>query len=387
MMRQFPLSSVISREFLLRELDFCREKIGAMLSRFQDCFPAASTEGLVYPAEHENFEWTTSFFTGMLWLLYEHTGDTGYLPVLQNHLESFYARVEVPGYVDTHDLGFLYSLSCYPAAMLRGDKRARACFLKAADYLLARYFPKAGIIQAWGDLNDPANRGRMIIDCLLNLPLLYQASRLTGNREYCRAAYSHAKQAQKYLVRPDSTTYHTFYMDVDTGEPRFGRTAQGYSDDSCWARGQAWGVYGFALSYRHTGDRSFLDTSCRLLDYYLEHLPADGVCYWDLCFTQGDEPRDSSAAAIVCCGILELLKHLPLTHPRREEYETALARTVLALSEGYTTRALPQADGLLLHGVYSKPDSRGVDECTIWGDYYYLEALFRLLYGSCDYWC
>ena len=175
-------------------------------------------------------------------------------------------------------------------------------------------------------------------------------------------------------------------MDVDTGAPRFGRTAQGYSDDSCWARGQAWGVYGFALSYRHTGDRSFLDTSCQLLDYYLERLPQDGVCYWDLYFTQGDEPRDSSAAAIICCGILELLQHLPLTHPRREAYEAALSCTVRALSEGYTTRDLPRADGLLLHGVYSKPDGRGVDECTIWGDYYYMETLFRLLHGSCGYW-
>ena len=357
-----------------------------MLPRFSDCFPAANTEGLVYPAERENFEWTTSFFSGMLWLLYEHTGDETYLPVLEKHLDSFYHRVEDLGYLDTHDLGFLYSLSCYPAVLLRRDKRAEACFLKAAQALRRRYFPQAGIIQAWGDLGDPKNRGRMIIDCLLNLPLLYQAARLTGDRSYWEMAYSHARQAKKYLVRPDSTTYHTFYMDVDTGEPRFGRTAQGYSDDSCWARGQGWGVYGFALSYRHTGDRSFLDTACRLLDYYLDRLPRDGVCYWDLCFTDGDEPRDSSAAAIVCCGIAELLQHLPLTHPRREAYEAALARTILALSKGYTTRDLPQAEGLLLHGVYSKPDNRGVDECTIWGDYYYMEALFRLLHGSCGYW-
>ena len=251
---------------------------------------------------------------------------------------------------------------------------------------MARSFPKAGIIQAWGDLNDPANRGRMIIDCLMNLPLLYQAARLTGREEYHSAACGHAKRAQKYLVRPDDTTFHTFYMDVDTGEPRFGRTAQGYSDSSCWARGQAWGVYGFALSFHHTGDRSFLDTSCRLLDYFLARLPEDGVCYWDLCFTDGDEPRDSSSTAILCCGILELLRHLPLTHPRRGEYEAALHRMMAALARDYTTRATPQADGLLLHGVYSKRYGKGVDECMIWGDYYYMEALFRLLYGTCAYW-
>ena len=376
----------LTREFVRSQLDFCREKIDALLPRFPDCFPAPNTEGLVYPAQHENTDWTTSFFAGMLWLLYEHTGEEKYLSTLDRHLESFYERVEKPGNVDTHDLGFLYSLSCYPAAALRGSARARDCFLKAADYLMARYFPKAGIIQAWGDLNDPNNRGRMIIDCLLNLPLLYQASRLTGQKDYCCAAYSHAKQAQKYLIRPDDSTFHTFYMDVNTGEPRFGRTAQGYSDSSCWARGQAWGVYGFALSFHHTGDRSFLDTSCRLLDYFLSHLPEDGVCYWDLYFTEGDEPRDSSAAAILCCGILELLRHLPLTHPRRAEYEAALHRMTASLARDYTTKDLPQADGLLLHGVYAKPDGKGIDESMIWGDYYYMEALFRLLYGTCSYW-
>ena len=258
--------------------------------------------------------------------------------------------MEDPGYLDTHDLGFLYSLSCYPAALLRKDKRAEECFLKAAQALRRRFFPQAGIIQAWGDLNDPKNRGRMIIDCLLNLPLLYQAARLTGDRSYWEMAYSHARQAQKYLVRPDRTTYHTFYMDVDTG------------------------------------DRSFLNTACQLLDYYLEHLPEDGVCYWDLCFTLGEEPRDSSAAAIVCCGILELLKHLPLIHPRRGAYAAALERTMLSLSQDYSTRGLPQAGGLLLHGVYSKPAGQGVDESTVWGDYYYVEALYRLLYGSCGFW-
>ena len=269
-MQHFPLSSVISQNFLQKELAFCQEKIAALLPRFQDCFPAANTEGLVYPPEQENFEWTTSFFSGMLWLLYEHTGDPVYLPVLEKHLDSFYHRVEDPGYLDTHDLGFLYSLSCYPAVLLQNNRRAEECFLKAAQALRRRFFPQAGIIQAWGDLNDPKNRGRMIIDCLLNLPLLYQAARLTGDRSYWEMAYSHARQAQKYLVRPDRTTYHTFYLDVDTG------------------------------------DRSFLNTACQLLDYYLERLPEDGVCCWDLCFTQGEEPRDSSAAAIVCCGIAGL---------------------------------------------------------------------------------
>lgn len=383
---RFACAPVLDEAFVLRELDHCRSKLDALLPKFPDHFPGANTEGLVYPPEFENIEWTTSFFSGMLWLMYEHTGDGKYLETLNRHLDSFYERVEKPGNVDTHDLGFLYSLSCYPAVLLQKNEHAKACFLKAADYLRARYFEKAGIIQAWGDLNDPENRGRMIIDCLLNLPLLYQAARLTGDKTYYDMAYSHARQAQRYIVREDCSTFHTFYMDVDTGAPRFGRTAQGYSDDSCWARGQVWGVYGFTLSYAHTGDRSFLDTACRLLDYYLERLPEDYVNYWDLCFTDGDQPRDSSSTAIVCCGILELLKHLPLVHPKRQTYENALKLMMDSLARSYTTWELPDAEGLLLHGVYSIPHNRGVDECNIWGDYYYVEALYRMLYGNCAYW-
>lgn len=382
----YTSAPMLDADFIRRELAFCKEKADALLPRFYDRFPEANTTQLRYGAELENIEWTTSFYTGMLWLLYQHTGDEKYLPTLRRHLESFYERVEKPGAVNLHDLGFLYSLSCYPSWLLEGNERARACFLKAADYLADRYHEAAGIIQAWGDPGDPANRGRMIIDCLLNLPLLYQASRLTGDGRYHAMACRHAKQAQKYIVRPDKSTYHTYYMDVETGEPRFGKTAQGFGDDSCWARGQAWGVYGFTLSYVHTGDASFLDTACEVLDYYLERLPEDYVNYWDLCFTEGDEERDSSSTAIVCCGILELLKHLPMVHPSRAVYENALKLMLHSLAQNYTTRSLPGADGLLLHGVYSKPNGRGVDESMIWGDYYYLEALYRMLDGNCLYW-
>ena len=384
-MERFQGAPGLDRAFALRQLEFCGEKVDAMLPRFFDTFPAANTEGGVYPAETENYEWTTSFWSGMLWLLYEHTGQDRYLPTLQAQLERFHRRVEAPGFVELHDMGFLYDLSCYPAVLLREDGHARGSLLRAAAFLSRRWVPRAGILQAWGDMGDKENQGRMIIDCLMNLPLLFQAARLTGDRTYYDMARSHAEQAQRHIVRADWSTFHTYYMDVDTGAPRFGKTAQGHSDDSCWARGQAWGVYGFALAFAHTGDRSFLDSACNLLNYYLNHLPDDFVCYWDLCFQSGEEPRDTSAAAIVCCGILELLRHLPLTHPHRGTYENALRLMLDSLARGYTTRGTDR-DGLLLHGVYSMPHRRGVDEGMIWGDYYYLEALYRLVYGPCAYW-
>lgn len=154
-------------------------------------------------------------------------------------------------------------------------------------------------------------------------------------------------------------------------------TAQGYSDNSAWARGQAWGVYGFALSYAHTGDKTFLETASRIADYYLERLPEDFVPYWDLYFQEGDEDRDSSSAGILACGLLELSKHLPVLDPRKKEYEETAVRIVKSLFENYTTEK-DLSNGIIKHGVYAIPFHVGVDECCIWGDYFYVEALMRL---------
>ncbi|RDT63389.1 glucuronyl hydrolase, partial [Klebsiella pneumoniae] len=127
-------------------------------------------------------------------------------------------------------------------------------------------------------------------------------------------------QAATYLIRDDASTFHTYYMDVATGAPRYGNTQQGYADDSCWSRGQAWGIYGFLLSYIYTGDETMIALSKRLANYFLNRLPEDYVCHWDLALVGTDALRDSSSAAIAVCGLLELVKHLPVTDPDRERY-------------------------------------------------------------------
>ena len=154
---------------------------------------------------------------------------------------------------------------------------------------MERYFEKAGIIQAWGKLDRPSQRGRMIIDCRMNLPLLYWATEETRKPEYRRAAISHAQQSARYLIREDSSTYHTYYMDVESGEPRFGQTSQGYADHSCWSRGQAWAIYGMPLSYAYTKEETRAHDAERVTNYYLNRSPEDYVCYWDLIFTEGQE--------------------------------------------------------------------------------------------------
>ena len=382
--KKFLDEAMISKEFCLEQIDFILSKIDENLGTFSDKFPAAASRNNVYPAI-DNTDWTSSFWTGMLWLAFEMTRDSKYRLAAEKQLQSYKERIDKRTDIETHDLGFLYSLSCVAQYKLTGNEVARDTALKAADTLMERYYDKAGIIQAWGNLNDPEQRGRMIIDCCMNLPLLYWSA-ASGKLEHGAAAISHANRAMENIIREDASSFHTFYMDVETGKPLYGKTAQGYSDSSCWARGQAWGVYGFALSYMYTHQAELVTAAEKMANYFLNRLPSDSICYWDLTFTEGDEERDSSAAAILACGLLELAKVLPLTDEYKAVYEKAASTIVKQLSLSYTSKDCETSNGVLLHAVYSKPGSFGVDECNIWGDYYYFEALVRLVKDWKPYW-
>lgn len=371
----------IDRLALRQSLDAALERVMRRLDKnivaFGDRFPGEACENGVWPRT-DNVEWTTSFWPGQLWLAWEMTGEARYAEAAERYLPSFANRIERRIDTATHDLGFLYTLSCVSAWRLTGNEEAKRSALLAADALMERYNPTAKIIQAWGDLNDPEQQGRMIIDCNMNLPLLYWASEQTGDARYADAATAHVRQAAAYIVRPDASTYHTYYMDVTTGEPRFGNTHQGYSDSSCWSRGQAWGIYGFMLSYLHTGDKSLVELSRSLAHYFINRLPEDDVCHWDLALLGTDAVRDSSAAAIAACGLLEMVKALPALDSHRAHYEEMALRIVKSLTENYLSADDEPCEGLLKHSVYHMASGKGVDECCSWGDYFYLEALTRL---------
>lgn len=359
-------------------------KVDAMLPRFTATFPAASATDGRYPAV-EKVDWTEGFWTGMLWLAWEVTGDDKYRTVAESLLDSFEERLDKQIKVDTHDLGFLYLLSCVNAWKLTGNLRARGLALRAAERLYRRFNETAGVIQAWGDLNDPARQGRMIIDCNLNVPLLFWAANETGNAAWREAATRHLAQAARYLVREDASSFHTFYMDVHSGQPLRGDTHQGFSDSSCWARGQAWGIYGFALGFRHTGDTAQPELARKLAHYFLNRLPEDFVCYWGLIFTpQDNAPRDTSSAAVAACGLTELLTLLPLTDPLRPAYCNAIELMMRNLREHYFART---QDGLLREGVYNFGRNMGINEPNLWGDYFYFEALVRLSRVWSPYFC
>ena len=368
-------------------LDRAVEQVRLNLPLYTDrCQNHSSVDG-IYPA-CDNVEWTCGFWPGEVWLCYEHTGKDCFKQTGLTLADSFYRRIRDKAAVDHHDMGFLYTPSCVAAYRLTGSERAREAAILAADQLLSRFQPKGEFLQAWGEMGA-ADNYRFIIDCLLNLPLLYWASEETGDGKYADIAKKHTATCLKYSFRPDGSTYHTFFMHPD-GTPHRGETCQGYRADSFWARGQAWAVYGSILSYRYTGDPAALDAFWRALAFYRTRLPEDLVPCWDMLFQpDSGEPRDSSSAAIAACGLLEAARLLPGSEA--EGYEKLAREMVGSLAANYAA-PLREGGGLLLHGTYSKKSPyntctpEGVDECTSWGDYFYLEALTRLCGGWKPYW-
>ena len=382
MRERFSQDVELPKEMLFGALHEALKKIDENTKTFINLFPRPCSTNYVYPGILNGGEWddwTSGFWTGMLWLAYEITGEERYRKTASFQIKSYDERITNKVAVNHHDLGFLYTPPVVAGYKITGNERAKQAGLKAADHLLGRYKEKGEFIQAWGDLNDPTAY-RLIIDCNLNVPLLFWAAEVTGDQKYREIAAKHINTAAKVVVREDSSTHHTFYFDPETGNPVKGVTAQGAGDDSAWARGQAWGVYGFPLAYSYLKDEKFIDLFKRVTNYFLNHLPSDNICYWDLVFDENSgEERDTSAAAIAVCGMLEMIKYLPDSDPDKKIYQNAVNAIMKSLITKYTTKNIEYSNGLLTEAVYSKPNGSGVDECCIWGDYFYMEALVRIM--------
>ncbi len=368
---------------LRQALDAALKKIDRLIIDMDGDFPDHSSENNIYKPVKNTEGWNTGFWCGMLWLAYEATENEKYRNAAEKLLDSFYKRIDEKLGIETHDLGFIYVPSCVAAYKLTGNETAKEAALTAADCLLERYNEKGKYIQAWGRTGENL---RLIVDCMNNIPLLFWASEVTNNKKYYDIACKHAYTTIKYAVREDASSYHTYLFKED-GSPVRGCTEQGASDDSCWARGQAWLVSGLPILYKYTRDKGVVKLFQSVANYYLNHLPDDFVPYWDLGFNKYDncnEEKDSSAAAIVVCGLLEMLPFV--TDEDRVVCEGAVDNILLSLFENYSTKDMDESNGLLLHAVYSKPGNCGVDECNIWGCYYYMEALVRMIKGTKAYW-
>ncbi len=379
----------ISREQVAEAKDLAVSLVRENRKTFTEYFPDSNSRDQFYP-QSENVEWTTGFWTGEIWLAYEETGDEDLKKAGEIQVESFLDRIQRRVDVDHHDMGFLYSPSCVAAYQLTGNETAKKAALLAADNLMGRFHEKGQFFQAWGELGAKDNY-RLIIDCLLNMPLLFWASEVTGNEKYRQKALAHITTAMGCIIRPDCSTYHTYFFDPETGAPVRGVTHQGNRDGSAWARGQAWGIYGCAMAYRYLKNPEYIEIFEKVTGYFLTHLPSDLIPYWDFDFDDGsDEPRDSSSAAIAACGMLEMAKYLP--EEQAEYYRAMAERLMLALWQRCAVKSPEESNGLLLHGTYARDSvnnpctNRGVDECNTWGDYYYLEGLVRLSREWRTYW-
>lgn len=371
------------------------DRIDANVDAFYDRFPGPSSDDLVYAPTDNTDGWTTSFWTGQCWLAYEVTGDERFRAAAEAQLETFDRRLD-EGEVETHDLGFLYSLSAVAGHRHTGNDRDRDMAVRAASLLADRFREAPGLIQAWGDHEDPGDwvEGRMIVDTMMNLPLLFWASETTGDPRYASIAETHARTNAEHVVRDDGSTFHTFVRDVETGEPLGGETHQGYDDDSCWARGQAWAIYGYALAADAADEPAYAEIAAKLANYYLSEVEDDHVPRWDFDAPADEDVRDSSAAAIAASGLDHLSRVLPAADERAAAYRNAALATLDSLAAEYATDGPdspgpdsnnPGATGLLTDGAYNRGEG-DYDECTVWGDYFYVEGLVRATRVWTPYW-
>ncbi|PRD52791.1 glycoside hydrolase family 88 protein [Sphingobacterium gobiense] len=337
-------------------------------------------------------EWTGGFWPGILWYIYEYTEDEKWKKEAISWTESLVSNQYNTAH---HDIGFMMYCSYGNAIRFLDTPSYKEILVQSAKSLCERYNEQVGSIQSWntrkskGDIN--IWEFPVIMDNMMNLELLFYASKVTKDSSFRDIAISHALQTLAHHVRPDYSSFHVVNYNPDTGKALHKQTLQGFSDNSTWARGQAWGIYGFTMVYRETGDKRFLSTAEGMADFFLDHpqLPEDKIPYWD--FNVGEEgyhpdwdyqkgmeiPRDASAAAITASALLELRDYVDTD--KCHKYEQAAYNMLSTLaSEPYLNIEHANPYYLLKHSTGNFPSNNEVDVPLIYADYYFLEALHRL---------
>lgn len=317
-------------------------------------------------------DWTSGFFAGVLWQLYGFTGDRNW----QDEARKATATLAGEKYNGrTHDMGFKIYCSFGQGYRLTDDTAYRNVIVKAAQTLATRFNPVVGCIRSW-DHNSHRWDFPVIIDNMLNLELLFVATRLTGDSSFYDIAVSHANTTLINHFRPDGGSYHVVDYDPETGQVEHRNTHQGYSDSSTWARGQAWALYGYTLCYRETNDERYRQKAVDIARWLMDHphMPADGIPYWDFDAPNiSAEPRDASAAAVIASALYELSTLVA----EGDGFRGFADHIIHSLATAYTAPAGTHHGFILLHSTGSRPADSEVDVPLIYADYYFLEALGR----------
>ena len=311
--------------------------------------------------------WTSGFFPGCLWLANKLKPDT---TLLKNALLFTQGLEEEKNTTSHHDVGFMILNSYGHAYNQLKDEKYKEVILHTANSLATRFNPNVGCIQSWG------GEYQVIMDNMMNLEILFWAAKNGGSSELYDIAVSHADKTIQNHIRPDGGSYHVVHYNPETGDIIKKRTEQGYADESTWARGQAWGIYGFTMMYRETKDDKYLSTAIKLADYFINHLPKDFIPYWDFNLPEDSDRkfRDASAATIALSAFLELRNYVSDS----SKYDIVIDGIYNSLLKDYIS-INTKSSGIINHCAYNanKENPFDSDASTSWGDYYFLEALVR----------
>ena len=357
-------------ERIISKLNTTSDKIGAG-------FPHKTTGG-AFNEEAPSW-WTNGFWPGILWLAYIHTKDEKYSQIAMQVEEKLDEVLNDYDLLD-HDVGFLWLLSSGADYMITKNKKSRNRLMKAASFLSSRFNLKGNFIRAWNH-----EKGYAIIDCMMNLPLLYLASRETDDVRFNHIAHAHAKTVLKYFIRPDGSVNHIVSFDNESGEFIEAVGGQGAGANSAWSRGAAWAIYGLALAYKYLGDEEMLMASKTVANFFVTNLPEDLVAHWDFRVERNAQtPRDTSAAACAACGMLELSLHLPKLEAT--VYREYAYRILKSLTDNYSNLDNDKDQALLHSGTGNAPKNKNINVGLIYGDYFYMEGISRLTGNEKIFW-
>ena len=362
-------------------IDAFWEKIETKLSvvspQVETCFPYTTDESGKYVAFQNVQWWTNGFWAGMMWLAYLGSKKEIYREIAiacEEELDQAFVDFSELH----HDVGFMWLPSAVAHYRIEGDENAKKRGMHAATLLAGRFNVVAEYIRAW---NEDCT-GIAIIDCMMNLPLLYWASEETKDPRFKMIAMKHSDTVIKNFVREDGSVAHMVNFNPETGEVVSIPRGQGYASGSAWTRGQAWAIYGFVLGYIHTGKQEYLDTAKKVARYFIEHLSEDGVPVVD--FKAPEEPalKDTSAGAVAACGLIEIIKYSEGSE--KENYEYAVVNILKGLEHNCNFSLDEQS--ILQNGTERYHDTRGFHIPMIYGDYYLMEALLKLKGNHVLFW-
>ena len=318
-------------------------------------------------------DWTSGFFPGELWFLYEYTQNNFWKKKAQQHTDIL-EKEKMNG--STHDMGFKVYCSFGNGYRLTQDEHYKEVLLQSARTLATRFKPAAGIIRSW-DHSAAKWACPVIIDNMMNLELLFWATKESKDSTFYRIAVDHARTTMKHHFRPDFSSYHVIDYDTITGQVLKKNTHQGFADESAWSRGQAWALYGYTMCYRETRLPEFLEQAQNIEKYLFTHpnMPEDLIPYWDF-DAPGipDEPRDVSAATVIASALYELSLY---DREKGERYRSNADKIIENLTKHYRATLKKDNGFLLLHSTGTKPTNTEVDVPIVYADYYFIEALMR----------